>query len=82
MTEVVLSQGDIAVATLRRPEVLADLIAKYPKEKLLVLPLDVSKPLQIVEAFNKVRDAFGRLDVVFNNAGYRKFSPLSCSKVN
>jgi len=70
VTERVLSQGDIAVATLRKPEVLADLVAKYSKETLLVLPLDVSKPQQILEAFAKTREVFGRLDVVFNNAGY------------
>ncbi|KAI1785598.1 hypothetical protein LXA43DRAFT_899459 [Ganoderma leucocontextum] len=39
-------------------------------KQLLVLHLDVSKPEEIRDAFAKVKAAFGRIDVVFNNAGY------------
>lgn len=70
MVEYVLSKGDIAVATLRKPEVLNELKAKYAVSKLLVLKLDVTKPNDIVDAFNKAKEVFGRIDVVFNNAGY------------
>ncbi|OBZ73024.1 hypothetical protein A0H81_07099 [Grifola frondosa] len=70
MTRLVLERGDIAVATLRKPEVLSDLVAQYPKDKLLVLKVDVSKHGDIINAFAKTREVFGRLDVVFNNAGY------------
>ncbi|PCH43483.1 NAD(P)-binding protein, partial [Wolfiporia cocos MD-104 SS10] len=77
MTESVLRHGDIVVATLRKPEVLAQLSAQYPPQRLLVLQLDVSKSDQIVEAFRSAKEAFrsakeafGRIDVVFNNAGF------------
>ncbi|KAG2124233.1 hypothetical protein DEU56DRAFT_827810 [Suillus clintonianus] len=70
MTEHALNQGDIVVATLRKPEVLADLTARYPADKLLVLKVDVTKQEDIDEAFARTREAFGRLDVVDNNAGY------------
>jgi NAD(P)-dependent dehydrogenase (short-subunit alcohol dehydrogenase family) len=70
MTEHTLSQGDIVVATLRKPQVLSDLAARYPADKLLVLKVDVTKQEDIDEAFARTRSAFGRLDVVFNNAGY------------
>lgn len=70
MTEYALSQGDIVVATLRKPQVLSDLAARYPTDKLLVLKVDVTKQEDIDEAFARTRSAFGRLDVVFNNAGY------------
>ena len=70
MVEYVLSKGDIAVATLRKPEVLNDLKAKHPASRLLVLKLDVTKPNEIADAFNKTKEVFGRIDVVFNNAGY------------
>ncbi|KAI0773187.1 NAD-P-binding protein [Trametes elegans] len=66
----VLAKGDIAVATLRRPEVLADLVAQHPAERLLVLKLDVTIPSDITAAFAKAREAFGRVDVVVSNAGY------------
>ncbi|EPS99568.1 NAD-binding protein [Fomitopsis schrenkii] len=70
MTERVLSQGDIAVATLRKPAALADLAQKYPKDRLLVVRLDVTNKAEIISAFAAARAAFGRVDVVFNNAGY------------
>lgn len=69
MTELVLKNGGIAIATLRKPEALADLAAKHSPEKLLVLKLDVTDPAQIKAAFNAAKERFGRIDVVFNNAG-------------
>ncbi len=71
MTEHVLAQGHIAVATLRKPEVLSHLTDRYPPSRLLVLKVDVSKPEDITAAFAAVKSAFGRLDFVFNNAGYQ-----------
>lgn len=70
MTEHVLANGDIAVATLRKPSVLDELTAKYSKDKLLVVKLDVTKPQEIIDAFKAAELAYGRIDVVFNNAGY------------
>ncbi|THG96423.1 hypothetical protein EW026_g5403 [Hermanssonia centrifuga] len=52
MTELVLKEGGIVVATLRQPDILAELKTQYPTDKLLA------------------EKAFGRIDVVFNNAGY------------
>lgn len=66
----VLEKGDVAVATLRKPEVLADLQGQYPPEKLLVLKVDVTIRNDIVAAFQKTKEVFGRLDVVVSNAGY------------
>ncbi|KAH9843762.1 uncharacterized protein C8Q71DRAFT_12792 [Rhodofomes roseus] len=68
MTEHVLASGDIAVATLRSPEVLAELASKYSKDRLLVLKLDVSKSQEIKDAFAAAVEKFGRIDVVYNNA--------------
>lgn len=70
IVEYVLSQGGIAVATLRKPSALDDLKAKYPPSRLLILKLDVTKPQDITNAFDKTKEVFGRIDVVFNNAGY------------
>ncbi|OCH90233.1 NAD-P-binding protein [Obba rivulosa] len=70
MTEHVLSNGDIAVATLRTPSTLSELSAQHPASRLLVLPLDVTQPDAVAGAFAQARAAFGRVDVVFNNAGY------------
>ncbi|KAJ7160987.1 hypothetical protein C8R46DRAFT_1164615 [Mycena filopes] len=69
MTELVLKHGDIAVATLRAPEALSDLLKVYPPSQLLVLPLDVTRTEDIKAAFEKAIETFGKIDVVFNNAG-------------
>ncbi|KAI0738906.1 NAD(P)-binding protein [Daedaleopsis nitida] len=76
LTEIVLENGDIAVATARRPEALSDLSSKYPSDRLLVLKLDVTIPQDIVGTFAAIKDKFGRLDVVFNNAGYVVVGPV------
>ena len=38
-------------------------------ERALVLPADITKDAQVKEVFAKTRAAWGRLDVLFNNAG-------------
>ena len=70
MARVALANGERVVATLRKPEVLASFAAQYTPEQLLVLRLDVSKPDEIKSAFAQAKAAFGRVDVVFSNAGY------------
>lgn len=70
MVEHVLSMGDIAIATLRKPEALDNLKANYSDSQLLVLKLDVTKPKDVTDAFARAKETFGRIDVVFNNAGY------------
>lgn len=37
--------------------------------KLLAVPTDVSQPDSVHALFEKTREAFGRLDILFNNAG-------------
>lgn len=67
--EGALTAGERVVATLRRPEVLDDLVAAHP-ESLRALPLDVRDRSAVLAAVEQARAAFGRIDVVINNAGY------------
>ena len=69
LAEIVLEHGEIVVATLRQPSLLDDLAKKYPQDRLLVLPLDVTQPQQVAAVFANIEEKFGRLDVVVNNAG-------------
>ena len=47
-----------------------DLAKQYPEDRLLILKLDVTKPEEIAAVMNTVQHKFGRIDVVFNNAGF------------
>ncbi|KAF8125627.1 NAD(P)-binding protein [Boletus edulis] len=69
MTEYLLKIGNKVVATLRKPESLSDLTAHYPHTQLLVVKVDVANEADITAAFAKAEEVFGRIDVVFNNAG-------------
>ncbi|KAF9222386.1 NAD(P)-binding protein [Gyrodon lividus] len=71
MVELLLKKGDKVVATLRKPDDLADLAAKYPTSQLVPVKLDVTQSSEIAAAFKMARLAFGRIDVVFNNANQR-----------
>jgi len=55
----------------RRREMLEETAAQAgPAAKsALIVPTDVGKPDQVQALFAKIRDNFGRLDVLFNNAG-------------
>ena len=57
------------MATLRTPVALADLQSRYSTEQLLVVKLDVTRPDEIEAAFAQAKAVFGRIDVVYNNAG-------------
>ena len=61
--------ADYLVALVgRREEALAQTAAFRP-DRALVLPCDVTKAEAVATLFERVKAAFGRLDVLFNNAG-------------
>lgn len=68
-TEAALKRGDKVAATARRLESIADLKEKYPKN-VLTLKLDVTQADQAKSVVEAAYDHFGKLDIVFNNAGY------------
>ena len=70
MVELLLKKGEIVVATARKPEVLDDIKAKHPATQFIAVKLDVDKTRDITDAFAQAKKAFGRVDVVFNNAGW------------
>jgi len=74
-TEAALKRGDKVVATARNPAVLQPLVTLYG-DRVLPLALDVTDRSAAFEAVAKAKDAFGRLDVVLNNAGYGQFGAV------
>jgi NAD(P)-dependent dehydrogenase (short-subunit alcohol dehydrogenase family) len=72
LTEAALEKGDRVIATARKPESLEDLRSRHG-ERLRQVALDVTDPAQAGTAIKAGMDAFGRLDVLVNNAGYGFF---------
>ena len=66
-----LQDGYSVVLAGRRPDVLEETVRNAGPQgaQALVVPTDVSDPTAVRALFAATRDTFGRLDVLFNNAG-------------
>ncbi|MEU7848925.1 oxidoreductase [Micromonospora parva] len=69
LAAAVLQAGHNLVATARRPDQLDDLVDSYG-DRVRAIALDVTDPGAARAAVATAVQAFGRLDVVVNNAGY------------
>lgn len=69
ITEAVLEAGHSVVATARRPEQLDALVERYGA-RIHPVAMDVADPSAVQQAVTAGWQAYGRLDVVLNNAGY------------
>jgi NAD(P)-dependent dehydrogenase (short-subunit alcohol dehydrogenase family) len=72
LAEAALEQGDRVIAAARKPDAFDDLRARYG-DRLLPVALDVTDPKKAGTAVKAGMDAFGRIDVLVNNAGYGFF---------
>jgi NAD(P)-dependent dehydrogenase (short-subunit alcohol dehydrogenase family) len=75
IAEAVLAAGHRLVATARQPASLADLAERYG-EQILPVALDVTDPAAARAAVAAGVAAFGRIDVVVNNAGYANLAAI------
>jgi NAD(P)-dependent dehydrogenase (short-subunit alcohol dehydrogenase family) len=75
IADAVRASGDRLVATARDPRRLADLVETYG-EQVRTAPLDVADEAAATAAVQVAVEAFGRLDVVVNNAGYGDIAPF------
>jgi NAD(P)-dependent dehydrogenase (short-subunit alcohol dehydrogenase family) len=64
-----LREGYSVALVGRRVEPLNEVAKEGGTDRALALPTDVSKPESVAAAFAKVKEKFGRLDLLFNNAG-------------
>jgi NAD(P)-dependent dehydrogenase (short-subunit alcohol dehydrogenase family) len=69
LAEEVLKAGGTVLATARKLEHIADFTKNYPNA-VRTFALDVTNPGQIEAVAEEAVAAFGRIDVLVNNAGY------------
>lgn len=71
VTVGLLRQGYQVALVGRREAALTATVAEVPeaRDRALVVPADVTRPEAVAAAFDAVLARFGRLDVLFNNAG-------------
>lgn len=65
----VIEAGHKAVITARSTDKLNDIANRWGEDKVLAVTADVSKLEQIEMVVSKAKEKFGRIDVVFANAG-------------
>ena len=70
-TLALLIDGWSVVLAGRRPEALEQTVAEADSDaaQTLAVPTDVSDPSSVKTLFAKTQETFGRLDLLFNNAG-------------
>ncbi len=72
LSELLLARGERVLMTVRRPETVADLLARYP-DTARSFVLDVAKVETVKPVVAEAEAVFGGVDVLINNAGYALF---------
>jgi NAD(P)-dependent dehydrogenase (short-subunit alcohol dehydrogenase family) len=74
-----LQKGYPVAVTSRKIKDIEDIVNAYP-DTALGIPLDVTKSEDIKAAIAKIKEKFGRIDVLVNNAGIGYFAALEESE--
>ncbi|MEY8760218.1 SDR family NAD(P)-dependent oxidoreductase [Chryseobacterium tongliaoense] len=73
--EAFLKRGDKVAASARNISTLNDLVEKYG-DNILPVQLDVTQKEEVTKAVENVKQHFGSIDILINNAGYGLFGTV------
>lgn len=79
LAQEVLQNGGKVAVTARNTDDVKDLVSKYP-DTAVAIKLDVTNPEQVKAAVQQAITAFGRIDVLVNNAGIGYFGAIEESE--
>ncbi len=69
VTRGLIERGYQVALAGRREQALRDSLAELPAEQALIVATDVTQPADVSRLFNAVLAQWGRVDLLFNNAG-------------
>ena len=69
LSQALIENGDFVIGTFRN-QTQADIFNNEHKDKAFALTLDITKPIEIENAFKLISDKFRKVDVLVNNAGF------------
>jgi NAD(P)-dependent dehydrogenase (short-subunit alcohol dehydrogenase family) len=69
VAKALLADGYHVALAGRREQPLHETAAGFDPERVLVVPTDVADPASVTALFDRVEQAWGRVDLLFNNAG-------------
>lgn len=75
----VLELGNQVAVASRNTDDVKDIVAGH-EDKAIAVKLDVTKPEEITASVQQVKDKFGRIDVLVNNAGIGYFGAIEESE--
>jgi len=78
IASALLAEGMAVAIAARDKQKLAHAAKSLEKggTKIITVPADVSKANQVAAFVNQAMNAFGRIDLLVNNAGIAKFNPI------
>jgi short-subunit dehydrogenase len=69
LAQTVIDNGDFVIGTFRQ-QIQADVFNNQHQDDAFALTLDLTKPQEIERAFKLIKDKFGKIDVLVNNASF------------
>ncbi|KAL1461213.1 hypothetical protein WDU94_013132 [Cyamophila willieti] len=75
-------EGHQVVGLARRPELIESMANENPTWKVDAIKADVTKDSDVIEAFTWIKNNFGKIDVMINNAGCSEMTLLSDGNID